>query len=260
MADRSDSAIARFEAVSKRYHGRDGDFNAVDDFSLTIAPGSRTAIIGESGSGKSTTAKILLGLTPRSGGTLTVLGEDWNDLNGRQRSQLRARIGSVFQEPIESLDPMMRVAAAVAEPLVVHQRGLDKAELRARVESALDRVGLPAALLDRRPAQLSGGQAQRVSIARALITRPELLVLDEPTSALDVSVQAQILDLLEEIGVQEQLTWVFITHDLGVARSVCQDIVVMQHGRIVENGSAQSVLEAPTERYTQELVASSLLG
>lgn len=252
--------IARFEQVSKRYAGRRGMVRAVDDVTLTIPAGSRMAIIGESGSGKSTTAKMLLGLVSRSSGSLTVLGEDWDRLNRQGRGHLRGRIGSVFQEPVESLDPMMRVAAIVAEPLIVHQRGIDKAELHARVESALDRVGLSNTLADRRPAQLSGGQAQRVSIARALITGPELLILDEPTSALDVSVQAQILDLLEEIGEQEQLSWVFITHDLGVARSVCRDIVVMQHGRIVEAGPAEAVLQAPVEPYTRELVASSLLG
>jgi ABC-type glutathione transport system ATPase component len=254
--------IARLDNVIKRYNGRDGQFNAVDEVSLRVERGERLAIIGESGSGKSTTARLLLGLIRRDGGTVSVLGQDWDRLKPKQRSQLRGRIGAVFQEPIDSLDPMMQVGSIIAEPLIIHRSGdrLSRDAQHDKVEAALARVGLPAALLNRRPAQLSGGQAQRVSIARALINNPELLILDEPTSALDVSVQAQILDLLEEIGEQDGLSWVFITHDLGVARSICQNIVVMRRGRIVERGRADDVLQSPSEPYTQELVASSLLG
>ncbi len=252
--------VASFEHVVKRYVGRNGPFNAIDDVSLVIERGARVAIIGESGSGKSTTARLLLGLISRSAGSLSVLGHDWDALDRQARGALRGRIGAVFQEPIDSLDPMMHVAAIIAEPLVVHQRAMGRARVHHEVEAALGRVGLSTALLTRRPAQLSGGQAQRVSIARALVNRPELLILDEPTSALDVSVQAQILDLLEEIGEEAQLSWVFITHDLGVARSVCQEIVVMQRGRIVERAAAQEILDSPAEQYTQELVASSLLA
>jgi len=252
--------VAEFGDVVKRYGGRNGPFNAVDAVSFVVQRGQRLAIIGESGSGKSTSARLLLGLISRTSGTVSVLGEDWDALGRKERARLRGRIGAVFQEPVDSLDPMMRIDSIVAEPLVVHERGLDKAVVEERVEAAIGRVGLPTALLTRRPSQLSGGQAQRVSIARALVTGPELLILDEPTSALDVSVQAQILDLLEEIGQDDRLSWVFITHDLDVARSVCGQIVVMQRGRIVERGSAEAVLESPSDPYTQELVASSSLS
>ena len=248
-----------FDQVVKRYRGNAGLFNAVDRVSFSVEANDRLAIIGESGSGKSTTARMILGLIGRDAGRLRVLGSDWSEIDRSATAKLRGRIGAVFQEPVDSLDPTMNVATIVAEPLVVHRKDLARSEVEARVELSVGRVGLSTSLLRRKPGQLSGGQAQRVSIARALINGPELLVLDEPTSALDLSVQAQILELLENVAEQDQLTWVFITHDLSVAKGVCETVIVMQKGRVVEKGRCVAVLESPEHIYTKELVASSLL-
>jgi ABC-type microcin C transport system duplicated ATPase subunit YejF len=170
--------------------------------------------------------------------------------------QLRRRVQMIFQDPAGSLNPRMRVGDIVAEPLVVHGEGGTKEELVARVRSLLERCGMPAASMDRYPHQFSGGQRQRIAIARALALTPELIVCDEPTSALDVSIQAQILNLLKDLQKERGLSYLFISHDMGVVQHMCDRIAVMKAGKIVEMGTREEVLGSPREDYTRTLLAA----
>ncbi|MGP9724020.1 ATP-binding cassette domain-containing protein [Corynebacterium sp. AOP40-9SA-29] len=230
---------------------------AVDGVDLTVRRGTTLGIVGESGSGKTTTARILLGLEPFDAGEATVLGRRIGVRKSAKNDAVvlsrQARL--VHQDPTGALDPGFTVAESVAEPLEGFRIG-DRASRRARVAELLDLVALPSDAATRRPAELSGGQRQRVAIARALAVEPELLVLDEPVSALDVSVQARILDLLT--GLQEQLglTYLFISHDLGVVRDIADEVVVMASGRVVEHGPAARVLRRPESDLTARLLAA----
>ena len=180
-------------------------------------------------------------------------------MSDRERRKVRARITAVFQEPFESLDPRMRVGAIVEEPLVIQRFETDRKARRLLVEEALDQVGLSGSVFSRKyPSELSGGQQQRVSLARAIVTRPRLVVLDEPTSSLDLSVQAQVLSLLVELRDQLGVSYLFITHDLGVAEFISDRVAVMSLGRIVELGASAQVLRAPTHAYTIDLLSSQL--
>lgn len=246
--------------VSRRFRVRGGllgqqrEVVAVDRVWLSVGAGEVLGIVGESGCGKSTLAKIVLGLLDPSEGDVLVEGKHLSALDRRERARL---IQPVFQDPFSSLNPRRRVRDIVALPLLA-QGGIVEAEMKARVDDMLARVGLDPAMGGRLPAQLSGGQRQRVAIARALVLRPRIVVCDEPTSALDVSVQAQILNLLADLRREFGLTYVFISHNLAVVQHVADSVAVMYLGRIVERNETDSLFQAPRHPYTKALLASVL--
>jgi ABC-type oligopeptide transport system ATPase subunit len=234
-----------------------GVFRAVDGVSFEVAKGSTLAVVGESGCGKSTIAKAIVRLLTPTSGRIKVDGTDIARLSERAMRPFRSRIQMVFQDPYGSLDPHLTAVDIVAEPLRL-QGIRNKRERQKRAAALIDRVGLPSTALNRRPGEFSGGQRQRIGIARALTSEPELLVCDEATSALDVSVQAQVLELLREIKRDTGLTYVFISHNLGVVREISETIVVMSAGKIVERGATADVLARPAQPYTQALRAAAL--
>jgi len=235
---------------------RQPDFVAVDGVSFAIRPGEVLGLVGESGSGKTTIGRAIAGLTKVGGGSLQVLGTEMNGMKERAFRPVRERIGFVFQDPASSFNPLLTIAEAVAEPLVVHKRAKDPAAARARVDELLEAVQLPKAFGDRFPHELSGGQRQRASLARGLALEPELLVADEPTSALDVSVQARVLELFDELQRELGFAALFISHDLAVVDLLADRIAVLYRGRLVEEGTGAEVLGAPKHPYTQRLLAS----
>jgi ABC-type glutathione transport system ATPase component len=230
---------------------------AVDDVSFSIAKGETLAVVGESGCGKSTIAKSLVRLLKPTSGKIVLDGVDIAAMPERQLRPMRSRIQMVFQDPYGSLDPHLTAQEIVAEPLQV--RGIKNRDQRHREAARLiDLVGLPRTALDRRPAEFSGGQRQRIGIARALASEPEVLVCDEATSALDVSVQAQVLRLLGDLQEATGVTYLFISHNLGVVREISDAVIVMNRGRVVESGPTASVLASPVEEYTRSLRAAAL--
>jgi oligopeptide/dipeptide ABC transporter ATP-binding protein len=253
--------LLRAEGLSRSFEGRRRLFReapqvrAVADLDLALDRGAALGIVGESGCGKSTLARLLLRLIPLSDGRIVFDGRDITTLDESAMRPLRRRMQLIHQNPSAALDPRLTAEDAVAEPLRIHGVTSGQA-LRDRVAGLLAEVGLPAAFLHRFPHELSGGQKQRVCIARALALEPDLLVLDEPTSALDVSVQAQILDVLESLRARRGLAYLFISHNLAVVRQVCESVAVMYLGRIVEEGSAAEVLGNPRHPYTRALLAS----
>lgn len=247
------TAIVQADNIVKTFKVRRSTVTAVDDVSLRIDAGASYGLVGESGSGKTTVARCMLRLIEPTSGTSMFNGVSLATLDRSELRSIRRHIGVVFQNPVLALNPRMRVGDAIAEPLQVHSRMKGSALTKA-VDRAMADVGLAMAHRDRLPHQLSGGQCQRVGIARALITQPELLVLDEPTSALDVSVQAQILNLLRELRVDRNLTYLLISHDLDVVRYMCERVAVMREGKVVEEGPAGRVLQHPDHEYTALLI------
>jgi microcin C transport system ATP-binding protein len=242
-----------------------GEFIAVQGATLQLLPGRTLGVVGESGSGKSTLALAILGLLPH-GGDLAVAGQGWQQpatRNTPANQQLRRKVQVVFQDPFSSLSPRLTVEEIVGEGLKVHEAALSLVERRARVEAALLEVGLTEAqypgLLARYPHEFSGGQRQRLAIARALIVQPQLLVLDEPTSALDVTIQQQVLGLLQRLQRDKGLSYLLITHDVDVIRAMAHDVLVMKDGAVVEHGTVAQVLDAPQHPYTQRLVAAAMV-
>lgn len=229
--------------------------DALTDVSLSIRAGQRFGIVGESGSGKSTLLKILSGLEPLTSGYVRVGDCEIGQASQAQLRAMREELQIVFQDPFASLDPRMTVADIVAEPLVA--MGVPAGQRQEKVVEMLEAVGLDADSRTRYPHQFSGGQRQRISIARALVCRPRILVADEPVSALDVSVRAQVLNLLTDLVDDYELTLVFVSHDLGVVRHLCSDVVVMKDGRIVEAGDVDSIYDHPQHEYTASLVAAT---
>ena len=254
----STEEILRVEHLTKVFEvrgakGKDKTLTAVDDVSFGIRKGTTTALVGESGSGKSTVANIILNLIDPTSGKVFHDGVDLSTLGPKELFALRRIMQPVFQNPYGSLDPMYSIFRVVEEPLRVHDIGTAK-EREERVAELLDMVSLPRSVMRRYPHELSGGQRQRVAIARALALKPEIVVLDEAVSALDVLVQAQILRLLSDLQAELELTYLFITHDLAVVRQIADDVVVMEHGRIVESGAADELFAAPSQDYTRELI------
>lgn len=231
-------------------------FTAVDGVDLSIHAGEVLGLVGESGSGKTTIGRAIAGLTPVTGGDLTVLGTQVRGIHERDFRAVRRRIGFVFQDPATSFNPLLTIAACVAEPLLVHGVAKDLDAARPRVDELLEAVQLPKAYGDRFPHELSGGQRQRASLARALALDPELLIADEPTSALDVSVQARVLDLFARLQEELGFACLFISHDLAVVDLLADRIAVLHHGKLVEQGTGAQVLGAPQDPYTQRLLAS----
>jgi oligopeptide/dipeptide ABC transporter ATP-binding protein len=241
--------------AARGFFARGRPIQAVTDVWLTVARGETIGLVGESGSGKSTLGRMLLGLLPASSGQVHFDGIDLARTGPLQRRQLRRRMQIVFQDPHSSLDPRRPVGAQVADGLAIHDL-VPRSERRARVEALLSQVGLPAAHADRYPHEFSGGQRQRVGIARALATGPDFLVADEPVSALDVSVQAQVLALLADLRARLGLALLFISHDLAVVRSLCDSVVILYLGRVMEAGPIAEVFGNPRHPYTQALLSA----
>ncbi|GMV47161.1 MAG: hypothetical protein AMXMBFR66_25590 [Pseudomonadota bacterium] len=250
------------EDLSKRYRlprehllAAAPEVQALQEVSFTLAAGRSLGIVGESGSGKSTLARLVMALESPSSGRVLLGGTDLHTLTRAELRRVRARLQMVFQDPYGSLDPRRTVLQAVAEPLAV-LHGAGRAEQRERAAEVLDAVGLRASDLGKYPHEFSGGQRQRIAIARALVTRPELIVADEPVSALDVSVQAQVLNLMQDLQERYGVTYLFISHDLAVVDLVCDEVIVLQQGRVVERGNPRTLFRRPQHPYTQRLLAA----
>ncbi|MES2013441.1 MAG: ATP-binding cassette domain-containing protein [Pseudomonadota bacterium] len=246
----------------KTYTQRSGKFGfgttlvkALDSVSMSLRAGSTLAVVGESGSGKSTLARCLLQLQPLDSGEVLFAGQDLSKMNGAELRSVRKNLQMVFQDPFASLNPRMRVGEIVGEGLLIHGLG-SSSEQQKKVIAMLKRVGLVEADMQKYPHEFSGGQRQRIGIARALVLQPKVVVCDEPVSALDVSIQAQILLLLKELQAEMALSYLFISHDLRVVRHIADDIVVMNQGRVVEQGAVVDIYQHPQHEYTQNLLAA----
>jgi len=252
--------ILQANNLVKTYTQRSGRFGfgstqikALDDVSIALKAGTTLAVVGESGSGKSTLARCLLQLHPFDSGEVLFQGQDLAKLDATSLREMRKHLQMVFQDPFASLNPRMKIGEIVGEGLLIHGLG-SKAEQQDKVHRMLARVGLEVADTQKYPHQFSGGQRQRIGIARALVLEPKVVVCDEPVSALDVSVQAQILLLLKALQQEMNLSYVFISHDLRVVRHIADEIVVMNKGKIVEQGAVVDVYNAPQQAYTQQLL------
>ncbi|HRO15708.1 MAG TPA: ATP-binding cassette domain-containing protein [Paracoccus sp. (in: a-proteobacteria)] len=243
---------------------RDGDMpwtparklQAVAGVDFTLLSGETLGVVGESGCGKSTLARALIGLVPATGRAIWRDGTDLLSLSPRQMLRYRRDIQMVFQDPLASLNPRMTVGQIIAEPLTTHQRGLSRAEVKTRVKQMMDRVGLLPNQINRYPHEFSGGQCQRIGIARALIVEPMLIICDEPVSALDVSIQAQVINLLDDLQRDLGLALIFIAHDLSVVKHISDRVMVLYLGRVMEIADADELYANPQHPYTQALLSA----
>ena len=232
------------------------DVKAVDDVSFTVEEGTTVGLVGESGSGKTTVGRTILKLTPATSGRISFAGRDILPLSEREFRPLRREMQMIFQDPFGSLNPRLSIYAIVAEPLEIHFPEMTRAERRDRVAELLRQVGLKPEMMARYPHEFSGGQRQRIGIARALAVKPRFIVCDEPVSALDVSVQAQIVNLLQDLQEELGLTYLFIAHDLAVVEHISNHVLVMYRGKIVESASAEAIYADPQHDYTKKLLAA----
>jgi peptide/nickel transport system ATP-binding protein len=233
-------------------------FRAVDGVSFSVSRGESVGLVGESGCGKSTTSTMVMRLIDKTDGAIVFDGQNIGEMPAKSfaRTTLRKRIQMVFQDPTDSLNPRFTAARAIADPILRMDEIRGRDAVRARCEELARQVGLPIDLLDRFPHQLSGGQKARVGIARAIALKPDLVILDEPTAALDVSVQAVVLNLLQELKDTLGMSYLFVSHDLNVVRLLCERVIVMRAGKIVEQGPTGRVLFAPEAQYTRDLLAA----
>jgi peptide/nickel transport system ATP-binding protein len=243
------------KAYTSRHLGRRLSTRVVDDVTLEVGPGETLGLVGESGAGKSTIGRMLLHLVKPDEGEVTLEGQPLAAKSSRDLRAIRARARMIFQDPFSSLDPRMTVGAAVAESLSIHTR-LGSRETRQRVIELFERVGLLEIHLDRYPREFSGGQLQRVAIARAIATDPSVIICDEPVAALDMSIRAQVLNLLLDLQQERDIGLVFISHDLSLVRLICQRVIVLRHGKIVEQGTTEEVYRSPQNAYTQALLGA----
>jgi ABC-type oligopeptide transport system ATPase subunit len=248
--------LVRVFGGGRRWYGaKKPELRAVDGVSLAVQPGTTLGIVGESGCGKSTLARMLTGLIPPTSGTIRLEGRPITRLKGAEKRRFHQTVQLVFQDPLSSLNPRKTVRQILQGPLEALTE-LDRDARRERVRALMDEVGLRPEFADRYPHEFSGGQAQRIGIARALAVEPRLLVLDEPVSALDVSVQAQVLSLFKDLQARRGLTYLFISHDLAVVEALATEVMVMHRGRAVETGSRRQVFTSPRHDYTRTLLAA----
>ncbi|EJL22523.1 ABC transporter ATP-binding protein [Brevibacillus sp. BC25] len=253
--------LLEVKSLTKHFTSKQGFFSkekivrAVDGVNLTVYPGETVSIVGESGCGKSTTGRCILRLIEPTDGEVFFEGQDIRKLNESELRRARRNMQLVFQDPFASLNPRKTIGQLLEDPLIIHGIG-NSAERRKQVEEMIQIVGLSKQQLDRFPHEFSGGQRQRIGIARALILRPKLIVADEPVSALDVSIQAQILNLMQDLQKEFNLTYLFISHDLSVVRHISDRVAVMYLGKVVEVADKQSLYEKPTHPYTQALLSA----
>ncbi|MFZ5807112.1 MAG: ATP-binding cassette domain-containing protein [Verrucomicrobiota bacterium] len=233
-----------------------GFLRAVDDVSFEVKKGTTVGLVGESGSGKTTTGRAIVRLVEAHEGSICYQGEEITHLNRRGMMPYRKKIQIIFQDPYNSLNPRLTVESILSEPLEIHFSEMNRADRRARIHQLLEMVGLSKEHIFRYPHEFSGGQRQRIGIARALAVEPEFIICDEPVSALDVSVQAQIINLLQDLQQQLGLTYLFIAHDLAVVEHVSDDVLVMYQGKIVEHADAEAIYRSPQHPYTQKLLAA----
>ena len=260
-ANAVDGVLLEVENLSVTYEARRGTFikrtefiRAVKSVSFKIRKGTTMGLVGESGSGKSTIGKAILRLAPIGKGSIKYDRKELTQLDEREFMPYRKYIQTIFQDPYASMNPRHSIASIVAEPLKVHARGMSKKDRQDRVAELLVKVGLPADSMNRYPHQFSGGQRQRICVARALSSKPEFIICDECVSALDVSVQAQIVNLLQDLQEELGITYLFIAHDLAVVEHICDDALVMELGEIVEQGPTDQLYHAPKHPYTQRLL------
>jgi len=243
------------KGLSKSFVGPDGRKRTVlNQVSLQLRRGETLGVVGESGSGKTTLTRLILGLETADAGDVWVAGQQWSTLDAKEKRQARKAVQVVFQDPLNSFDPRYTVQRVLFEALAV--AGLPRRDWRSRALQLLELVRLDASVLSRRPIKLSGGQRQRIAIARTLACEPQILICDEPVSALDVSVQAQILELLDDLKQRLGLACLFISHDLGVINHVSERVLVMKDGEVVESGSVRAVFDRPVHAYTRALIAA----
>jgi peptide/nickel transport system ATP-binding protein/oligopeptide transport system ATP-binding protein len=233
-----------------------GDVKAVDDVSFQIESGTTVGLVGESGSGKTTIGRALLKLVPPTAGEVLYEGTNVLPMSDAEFRPYRRRMQMIFQDPFGSLNPRLSVFQIIGEALEIHFREMTRVERRERVAELLRQVGLQPEMMERYPHEFSGGQRQRIGIARALAVKPAFIVCDEPVSALDVSVQAQIVNLLQDLQEQLGLTYLFIAHDLAVVEHISDHVLVMYHGKIVESASAEAIYENPRHEYTRKLLSA----
>lgn len=258
MSERTGNADALLDIrrLKKYFNVRRGLLHAVDDVSLTIHKGKTLGLVGESGCGKSTLGRVVIGLIEATAGEVFFHGEDTLKFTAEQRSVFRTQAQIVFQDPFSSLNPRMSVAQQIAEPLLINKACRNKQEIDAKVKELMDTVGLAERIATSFPHELDGGRRQRIGVARALALDPEFIVLDEPVSALDVCIQAQILNLLQELKKERGYTYLFISHNLSVVRYVSDEVAVMYLGQVVEKADNVALFENPIHPYTQALLSA----